>query len=249
MATRTETVHQPTKIELEADPRHLEMIRDLYGSRAQTLINALLSFDAFFAWYYPLKEGINADSTKAEREARALDNCRSAIDLHEIYERSSIRGHSSFMPHGAIFKITRDILKVGDIWAYCLSALELQNAETKRVATSGGSRRLQMSSSGQTRRKSRTDTVAGVATATAGYATTMAISTLRKLLGAQLLRRGDGVLALPDSRRKERLLAGRTKLASKEVKMEVLMRDYDPREDTCIRAFVRLLAAQTPPDD
>jgi hypothetical protein len=51
----------------------------------------------------------------------------------------------------------------------------------------------------------------------------MAISTLRKLLGAQLLRRGDGVIALPDSRRKERLLAGRTKLASKEVKMEVLI--------------------------
>jgi hypothetical protein len=101
-----------------------------------------------------------------------------------------------------------------------------------------------MSSSGQTRRKGRTDTVAGVVTATVGYGTTMAISTLRKLLGAQLLRRGDGVIALPDSRRKERLLAGRTKLASKEVKMEVLMSDYKPREDTCIRAFVRLLAAQ-----
>ena len=243
-ATRTETVHQPTAIELEADPADLKVIRDLYGSRAQTLINALLSFDAFFKWYYPLKEGIDADSTLAEREARALDNCRRAIDVHEIFERSSIRGHSSFMPHGAIFKMTRDILKVGDIWAYCTSALELQNAETKRTATTGGSRRLQMSSSGQTRRKGRTDTVAGVVTATVGYATTMAISTLRKLLGAQLLRRGDGVIALPDSRRKERLLAGRTKLASKEVKMEVLMSDYKPREDTCIRAFVRLLAAQ-----
>ena len=177
-----------------------------------------------------------------------MDNCRRAIDLHEMYERSSIRGHSSFMPHGAIFKITRDIIKVGDIWAYCLSALELQNAETKRVASSGASRRLQTSSSGQTRRRSRDDTVAGAATATKGYSTTMAISTLSKLLGAQMLRRGDGVLALPDSRRKERLLAGRTKLASKEVKMEVLMRDYNPREDTCIKAFVRLLAAQTPPD-
>ena len=84
------------------------------------------------------------------------------------------------MQHGAIFKLTRDIIKVGDIWAYCLSALELQNAETKRVASSGGSRRLQMSSSGQTRRKSRDDTVAGIATATVGYSTTMAISTLRK---------------------------------------------------------------------
>lgn len=248
MAARTETKHRPTAMELQADPEDLQIIRKLYSSRAQTLINALLCFDAFFQWYYPLKEGVTADSTLAEREARALDNCRRAIDMHEIYERSSIRGHSSFMPHGAIFKMTRDIIKVGDIWAYCLSALELQNAETKRVAASGGSRRLQMSSSGQTRRKSRTDTVAGVATATVGYATTMAISTLRKLLGQQMLRRGDGVLALPDSRRKERLLAGRTKLASKEVKMEVLMRDYNPREDTCIRAFVRLLAAQTPPD-
>ena len=76
----------------------------------------------------------------------------------------------------------------------------------------------------------------------------MALSTLRNLLATQMLRRGDGVIATPDSRRKERLLAGRTKLASKEVKMEVLMRDYNPREDTCIRAFVRLLAAQTPPD-
>ena len=110
----------------------------MYGSRAQTLINSLLAFDAFFAWYYPLKEGIDADSTMAEREARALDNCRRAIDLHEIYERSSIRGHGSFMPHGTIFKVTRDILKVGDIWAYCTSALELQNAETKRVGPPTG---------------------------------------------------------------------------------------------------------------
>ena len=42
------------------------------------------------------------------------------------------------------------------------------------------------------------------------------ISTLRKLLCASMLRRGDGVIALPDCRRKERLLVGvgRTKLES-----------------------------------
>lgn len=40
----------------------------------------------------------------------------------------------------------------------------------------------------------------------------MATSTLKNLLGAQYLRRGDGELALPDSRRKERLFEfGRTK--------------------------------------
>ena len=169
--------------------------------------------------------------------------------MHEIYERCAIRKHGSFMPHGAIFKTTRDILKVDDIWQYCISALELQNAETKRVAKSGGSCRQQMSSAGQTRRSGRTDTMEGVVTATIGYATTQCISTLRKLLAASQLRRGDGVMALPDCRRKERLLGvGRTKLASKWVKLEVLQRDYNPRHDTCIKAFVRLLAAQNTPD-
>ena len=32
----------------------------------------------------------------------------------EIYERLSINNHKSFMPHGAIYKVTKDILKVGD---------------------------------------------------------------------------------------------------------------------------------------
>ena len=79
------------------------------------------------------------------REAFALENMRRAIDMHEIYERASIHKHGSYMPHGAIFKLTRDMLKVGDIWRFCLSSLELQNAETKRVAKSGGSCRKQMS--------------------------------------------------------------------------------------------------------
>ena len=143
-ATRTETVHKPTSIELDANPDDLKVIRDMYGSRAQTLINSLLAFDAFFAWYYPLKEGIDADSTMAEREARALDNCRRAIDLHEIYERSSIRGHGSFMPHGTIFKVTRDILKVGDIWAYCIplpsSCRMRRRSELQRRAALGACR-------------------------------------------------------------------------------------------------------------
>ena len=242
MASRVEVEHKPTVMEKAADPADLEVIRELYGSRAQTIINSLLAFDAFFAWYYPLKDSINMDSSLEEREARALDNMRCAIDVHEVYERCSIRNHKSFMPHGAIFKMTRDILTVGDIWAYCLSALELQNAETKRIASSGGSRRLTMSTSGQTRRGA-----GPVISPTAGYSSSMALSTLRKLLGAQMLRRGDGIISLPESRRKERLLAGRTKLVSKLVKMEVLLSDYKAREDTCIKAFVRLLAAQDLP--
>ena len=87
---------------------------------------------------------------------------------------------------------------------------------------------------GGTRRSGRSDTVHGVVTATLGYATTQYISTLRKLLGAQTLRRGDGVIALPESRLRERLFrVGRIKLTSKWVKMEVLSRNYKPRQDTC----------------
>ena len=242
-ATRVEAIHRPTALELAANPADLAVIRDLFGSRAQTIINALLAFDGFFTWYFNLKESIDHDAPLSVREAHALKNCRAAINMHEIYERCSIRKHGSFMPHGAIFKTTRDILSVGDIWRYCTSALELQNAETKRVAKSGGSCRQKMSSSGETRRG-----IEGVAHATIGYATTQCISTLRKLLGASMLRRGDGVIALPDSRRKERLLeVGRTKIAPKWVKQEVLRNDYNPRSDTCIKAFVRLLAAQNTP--
>ena len=55
------------------------------------------------------------------------------------------------------------------------------------------------------------------------------------------------VIALPESRLRERLLGvGRTSLPAKWVKMEVLERDYNPRHDTCVRAFVRGLAAQNP---
>ena len=245
-ASRAEVTHTPTALELAADPADLAIIRDLYGSRAQTLINALLAFDGFFLWYFNIKESIDYNAEQSVREQFALENCRRAIDMHEIYERASIRKHGSFMPHGAIFKTTRDILKVGDVWRFCTSALELQNAETKRVAKSGGSCRKQTSTAG-TRRCAGADNLLGVTKATIGYGTSQCISTLRKLLGAKTLRRGDGVIALPESRLRERLLGvGRTKLPAKWVKIEVLERDYNPRRDTCVKAFVRGLAAQNP---
>ena len=86
-----------------------------------------------------------------QRRERALDNCRRAIDMQEIVERLSIQHHKSFVFHGAVYKLTRDILRVGDLWSVCLSALELQNASTKRTATAGGARRLTVATSGLTR--------------------------------------------------------------------------------------------------
>ena len=77
----------------------------------------------------------------------------------------------------------------------------------------------------------------------------MAISTLRHLISAQKLRRGDGpdgesFWFLPDSRRSERLFGhqGRTSYRSSGVKLEHLEEDYDPLEDTCIKAIVRFIA-------
>ena len=75
----------------------------------------------------------------------------------------------------------------------------------------------------------------------------MAISTLKTLIAKRELQVGDGICgySLPDSRRSERLFGdvGRTKaerLGSKDG--EHIDRDYKPRDDTCIRAFVRLMA-------
>ena len=53
------TEHEPTASELAADPADVEIIRELFGSRAQTIINALLAFDAYFKWYYPYKRSVH----------------------------------------------------------------------------------------------------------------------------------------------------------------------------------------------
>ena len=84
---------------------------------------------------------------------------------------------------------------------------------------------------------------------TKGCSGTMASSTLNKMLGKTELRGGDGEFKLPASRRTERLFGenatGRTKLTrSENVPLELMGRAYDPRNDTCVRAFVRILEAQ-----
>ena len=72
----------------------------------------------------------------------------------------------------------------------------------------------------------------------------MAISVLNKLIISQVLLRGDGPVVMPDHRRRERLFgsAGRTK-ATSGFKLESVGKEYNPRGDTCIKAFVRFIAA------
>ena len=81
---------------------------------------------------------------------------------------------------------------------------------------------------------------------TKGCPTTASLSVLKHMLATQVLRRGDGIIATPDSRRKERLFGvhgrGRTKSLGSGIKLEKLRApDYDVRADTCVKAFIRLL--------
>ena len=84
---------------------------------------------------------------------------------------------------------------------------------------------------------------------TKGYSTTMALSTLRKLLGSQYLRRGDGIVSTVNTRRAERLFGLKGSGHVKKglvgaVKLEKLRGDgYNPADDTCVKAFVRLSSA------
>ena len=50
-AARAELTVHPTALELAADKGDLDIIRELYGSRSKTLINALLAYDGFFLWW------------------------------------------------------------------------------------------------------------------------------------------------------------------------------------------------------
>ena len=84
-----------------------------------------------------------------------------------------------------------------------------------------------------------------------GVSTTAAISTLNHLLVSRKLKEGSGLHATPATRSKERLFGekgvGRLSLPASGVKLEARLKaiaGYDPRHDTCLKAFVRLLAAR-----
>ena len=143
---------------------------------------------------------------------------------------------------------TRDILRVGDVWATDLSALELQQAETKRVASTGGSRRIEFTSSGKSLVGLRGGKQGPMQlTERKQYNTTCALSTMNNLLVTQRLRRGDGLFQYPKSHRAERLFGelGRSRRKSSRIKLEKLGCDYDPASDTCVKAIIRLMAQAT----
>ena len=141
-----------------------------------------LAFDAYLRWYYPYKTAVPFMCDLRRREERALDNMRSAVDMMEIFERVSIRSHGSFLIHGAVYKCTRDILTLGNPWAVDLSPLELQNAETKRTATAGGSKHLELGATTMVRApQMKLAEGPAMLVERKGYGTTMSISTLQNM--------------------------------------------------------------------
>ena len=238
----------PTRLEREADPADLALIREQFGSRAQTLINILLSWDGFLNWYFPLKDSVPFMCPLPLREERALSNMQLAVDMFEIYERVTIRNSKSFMPHAAVFKMTQDILIVGDIWAVDLSPLELLNAVLKRVAEESGSRHIEYCNVEEQRKPLRSGAEGPARlVSTSRMSNTMAVSTMNHILMQNTLRRGDGEFRVPDSRRTERLLqTGRTKHLSAGLKQEKVGVEeiYNPRKDSCVKAFARLLRSE-----
>jgi len=242
-ATESGTRKWPTAMELSCDQSDLQAIRDKFGSRARTIINMGLAFDAYLRWYYPYKTAVPFMCDMRRREERALDNI----------ERVAIQNHGSFLIHGAVYKCTRDILTLGNPWAVDLSPLELQNAETKRTATAGGSKHLELGATTMVRAlQMKLAEGPAMLVERKGYGTTMSISTLQNMSVCQYLRRGDGIAAFEDSRRKERLFGMRRRTkpmpaGDNEAKRNA---EYNPLTDTCIKAFVRLLAempAETDP--
>ena len=113
--------------------------------------------------------------------------------MHEIYERVTIRNGKSFLPHAAWGKAVRDIRSVKDVWAYCLSALELHNAKVKRVAESGGARRIVQGAASLARKPLRGKAGPAQLVATKATATTASHSILQKMLAGKALRTGFGI--------------------------------------------------------
>ena len=107
----------------------------------------------------------------------------------------------------------------------------------------------ELSSSGQQRVGLKSTAGPAKMVTTKGYGTTLALSTLKNLLVTQVLRRGNGIIATPQSRRKERLFgstgSSRSKRGSTGVKLATLAATTSL---TSTRAFVRLFdCSRRPP--
>jgi len=246
-------VYEATAAERRCDPTHLALIRDTFGSRGNTLIGIICAWDAYLRWYRAngSHEVEFLDTNVDAVEQHALRCCQLAIEQQEAFERVSGKAHKSFLPHLAVFKITRDKLRVGDNTKADMSALELLHAEVMRTARQQAPKNKEIRGAYVANNPAKPGAEgAGTHAVRGGGEATMTVSTLKTLLGRKALIAGACPWAMPLSRRGERLMVdGRMTLRRRAVRVESLNDDYRPEEDTVMEAFVRGLRANAVADD
>ena len=86
-------------------PGATDLLKETYGSCANTAIRTAFAFDAYFSWYYAWRNKVPLDATQEDKERRALENMQLAVDMHDMFERVSLGRHGAFMPHAASIRL------------------------------------------------------------------------------------------------------------------------------------------------
>eukprot|EP00965_Chrysotila_dentata_P234851 6200410-Pleurochrysis_carterae.AAC.1 len=153
-----------TEAESRACLDSLCAIRRRYGESSERLIAMLLTFDSLFNFRKVMRLRFDAASA-GERAERALHFARTrALHLcllhccctvqmdrvfYEQFERVSLGQHHSKYPHAVQYKAVAQMLEIGDLWPFSLSALESYHAEVGRVADRTGCKRISADKAGE----------------------------------------------------------------------------------------------------
>jgi hypothetical protein len=240
-------------MELAADPDEIAYIREIFGSHAQLIINALLTADAFFILWRLNQKPMEFLVGPAEVNGpHALAFCRAAIDYGNMLERICVKPHKSWYPHMAMLTWPLNILDLGNINKPNMQSLECLNAEVKRVAKANASKRIECSFDGEAQVGLRKPDAEGPANLiqTKGYSSSLSKQVCTFMMGKQKLRRtGEGIA----TRVATRLFGivgggktGRSTGARRGAKLEHMDASYDPALDSALSAFVRTLKVRLP---
>eukprot|EP00965_Chrysotila_dentata_P251285 6209961-Pleurochrysis_carterae.AAC.3 len=164
----------------------------------------------------------------------------------EQFERVSLGRHKSQYPHIVQFKAVQQMLEVGDLWNFSLSALESFHAEVGRVADRTGSKRINADADGAVTLSTQPvgKGKEGPARLTETSAqTTLASSVAARLVGARSLN-SDKELCISKRAQSRVALApeaggGRSTATRSAPKLVSIA--FDPNT-TCVIEFAKLLA-------
>eukprot|EP00965_Chrysotila_dentata_P113733 3760111-Pleurochrysis_carterae.AAC.3 len=136
-----------TEAECLADAAALSIIRRRYGETAERIISMLLTFDALFQFREVMRARFNSEDAYVRKE-RALAFAQAHRTFWEQLERVTLGQHKSQYPHVVQLKAVGQMLELGDLWCFSLSALESFHAEVGRVADRTGCKRINCDAEG-----------------------------------------------------------------------------------------------------